>query len=142
MRSSKILQEAKSTIYAQEEMPLSIKRSAWDLFQHELENINPATSKVFTARKALSNTLKWMAQQKNRQVAALRKLTPTQKKILRLLVEKGLTQKHIALQLQRRQRTIRHHMSQMKIKVGLESLYQVVAVAVELGWVSAPPVKE
>lgn len=141
MRPSKILKEAKATIYEQE-MPLSIKRSAWELFQHELQNTNPATSKIFTPRKALSNTLKWMTQQKKRQVAALKKLTPMQKKILRMLVEEGLTQKQMTLRLQRSPTAIKHHMSQMKIKVGLGSLYQVVAVAVELGWVSAPSVQE
>jgi DNA-binding NarL/FixJ family response regulator len=141
MRSTKILQEAKATIFAQE-MPLSIKRSAWALFQHELQRTDPVTSKTFKVRKALSNTLKWMEHQKKRKMAALKKLTPTQKNILRLLVEKGLTQKEMALQLQRAPRTIKHHMGQIKIKVGMESLYQVVAVAVELGWVSAPQVEE
>jgi len=141
MSSPKILREARSTIYAQE-MPLSIKHSAWALFKHELNNINPATSKPFTHRKALSNTLKWMEHQKKRKVAALKKLTPMQNKIVHMLVEEGLTQKQISLNLNKGSTTIKHHLRQIRMKVGVASMYQVVAVAVELGWVSAPPVQE
>lgn len=134
------LKLARATIFAHE-IPLSIKRSAWALFQHELDRMNPATSKAFSQRKALSNTLRWMAQQKKRQEKKLKKLTPTQNKIIHMLVVEGLTQKQMALRLNRELRTIKHHFAQIKIKVGLASMYQVVAVAVELGWVSAPEVE-
>jgi DNA-binding NarL/FixJ family response regulator len=141
MRSSKILREARSTIYAQE-IPLSIKHSAWVLFQHELNKLNPATAKPFTIKRALSNTLEWMEHQKERRQTALKTLTPMQKKIVRMLVEEGLTQKQISLNLHKGSTTIKHHLRQIRMKVGVASMYQVVAVAVELGWVSAPPVRE
>ena len=47
MRRSKIMQQAKETIDSQEATPLSIKRSAWILFQHQLSRTNPATGKLF-----------------------------------------------------------------------------------------------
>ena len=133
-----MMQEAKQTIYAQEEMSLSIKRSAWTLFQHELGHINPATSKPYTPRKALSNVLKWMALQKARQDEALKNLTPTQRKLIYFLVVEGLTQKQMALRMDRELVTIKQHFAQIRTKLGVESLYQVVAVAVERGWVNAP----
>ena len=83
-----------------------------------------------------------MEHQKKRKVAALKKLTPMQNKIVHMLVEEGLTQKQISLNLNKGSTTIKHHLRQIRMKVGVASMYQVVAVAVELGWVSAPPVQE
>ena len=132
-----MIQEAKQTIYAQEDMSLSIKRSAWTLFQHELGRTNPSTSKPFTPRKALSNVLKWMALQKSRRPEELRYLTPTHKLILQLMVE-GLTQKQIALRLGRAERTVVRYCVEIRQLVRVDSIYQAIAVAVERGWVNAP----
>ena len=140
--SSKTIQTARQIIYSQEMVPLSIKRTAWILFQHELTREDPRTLKPFTARKALANTVKWMALQRERQEAGLRQLSPMQKTILHMLVRDGLTQKQIAFHLGRNTDTIKHHCERIRKKVGVNSMYQVVAVAVSLGWISAPQVKE
>jgi DNA-binding NarL/FixJ family response regulator len=132
------MQQAQQIINSQSDMSLGIKRSAWLLFQHELGKTNPATSKPFTVRRALSNTLKWMRQQKARQDAALQQLTPTQRTIIRLVVEEGLTQKEVALRLGRELVTIKKHVAEIRSRMGVSSLYQVVAVAVERGWVNTP----
>jgi DNA-binding NarL/FixJ family response regulator len=141
MKPSKTIVQAKQIIFSQD-VPLLIKRSAWVLFQHELEKTNPATSKAFTQAKALLNTLNWITQQKKRQDDGLKNLTPTEKKIIQLLVVQGLTQKEIALQLEREYITVKRHLANIRRKVGVASMYQVVAVAVERGWVSAPKIVE
>jgi Response regulator containing a CheY-like receiver domain and an HTH DNA-binding domain len=132
------MQEAKQTIYSQEDMPLSVKRSAWALFQHELGRINPATQKPFTARKALANVLKWMALQRVRQREGLKYLPPMHRKILQLMVNDGLTQKQIALRLGKAERTVKRYCIEIRELVQVDSIYQAIAVAVELGWISAP----
>ncbi len=139
--SKKSVAKARQIIFAQEMISLSIKRTAWILLQHELIREDPQTCKPFTLRKALSNTLKWISMQRHRQEAGLRQLSPMQKKIIEMLVIEGLTQKQIAYQLKRDPDTIKHHCERIRKKVGVESMYQVVAVAVELGWVTAPQVK-
>ena len=131
------MMRAKLIIYEQA-APLSIKQSAFMLYRHELSRIDPATSKPFTSRKALSNVIKWMMWQKARHDATIKTLTTTQRKLLYLLIVEGLTQKQIALVLQRDQETIKHHFKVIKRQMGVSSLYQVVAVAVERGWVNAP----
>jgi DNA-binding NarL/FixJ family response regulator len=130
-------QKARRIIFSQEMIPLSIKRTALFLFEHELEREQPRTE-----NEALSNTLKWMRIMKHRQEAGLLQLTPMQKKIIELLVYEGLTQKQIALRLERDPNTIKHHCTRIRKKVGVDSMYQVVAVAVDLGWVTAPQVQE
>ena len=131
------LKQARQIIFSQEMVPLSIKRTAWFLYQHELKRAQPRT-----AGNALSNTLRWMRLMKLRQEAGLLEITPMQKKIIELLVYEGLTQKQIALRLERDPDTIKHHCERIRKKVGVDSMYQVVAVAVDLGWVMAPQVQE
>jgi RNA polymerase sigma factor (sigma-70 family) len=141
MKPSKTAVQAKQIVFSQD-VPLLIKRSAWALLQHEMNRTNPATSKVFTQGQALSNTLKWMAQQKKRLDTAYKELTPTQKKVIQLLVVDGFTQKEIALQLEREEVTIKRHFASIRKKIGVSSMYQAVAIAVERGWVSAPEIEE
>ncbi len=138
MKTSKTIEEAKRII-DQQEMPLSIKRSAWMLFQHQLDRINPATKKPFTPRKALTNVLKWMAGQKVQQ--EFRQLTPRERELVCLLVE-GFTQKQMAVEMRCDLVTIKRHFTQIRRKIGAISTYQVVAVAVERGWVNAPRIDE
>ena len=131
--------KARQTIHAQE-TPRSIKHSAWYLFRHQLADIDPLTS--VEIKQALAHTLAWMQEQKARQEAALKRLTPMQNKILHLLVEEGLTQKQMALRLNRKRSVIQHHYAQIRLKMGVPSMYQAVAVAVESGWVNAPHIKK
>lgn len=137
--SKKSMTKARQIIYSQA-MSLSIKRSAWILFRHNLTQIDPKTGRLFTRRKALANVLKWSSAQQSRLDTGLRQLSPMQIKIVEMLVRDGLTQKQIALQLHRDPDTIKHHCERIRKKVGVESLYQVVAVAVDQGWVTAPQV--
>lgn len=131
------LENARETIYAQEAL-LSVKRSAWALYQHELTQTNPLTHRRYTPRKALSNVLRWMAVQKKRGNMAPIELTPTQKQVLRLLVFDGLTQKQIAFVLHKSDRVVRDHFANIRARVGVTSTYQLVAIAVEYGLVAAP----
>ena len=95
---TKAKENARDIIYAQEAL-LSVKRSAWALYQHELDQLNPLTHRRYTSRQALRNVLRWMVLQKKRGAMAQIILTPTQKKVLDLLVLEGLTSKEIALRL-------------------------------------------
>lgn len=136
------MQEAKQTIFNQEDMPLSVKRSAWTLFQHQLGQINPATAKPYTPRKALSNVLKWMAIQKSRHEEGLKRLTATHKKILHLLATEGLTHRQIAYRLGSTPRMIKWHYAQIREHLHVDSMHQAVAIAVFEGWISLPPVND
>ena len=133
------MQQAQQIINDQLDMPLAIKRSAWILFKHELSRTNPATTKQYTAHKALSNVLKWMAGQKA--MLNFKQLTPKERELLVLLLE-GLTQKQMALELGCELVTVKQHFSRIRRKVGVISTYQVVAVAVARGWVNAPKMEE
>lgn len=133
--SKQSVTKAKQIIDAQD-VPLSIKRSAWFLFQHELSRqprIKP--------RRALSNTLKWLRHQKARYAEPLRQLSPMQRKILQMLVEEGLIQKQMIVELGIGRQTVYHHYAKIMKKLGVESMYQAVAIAVEHGWVNPPKVK-
>ena len=118
---------------------MPIKRSAFVLFRHELSRNNPHTSRPFTPHQALLNVLKWMTGQKAMQ--NFRQLTPKERELICFLVE-GLTQKQMALELGCDPVTIKRHFSQIRRKVGAISTYQVVAVAVERGWVNVPVMEE
>lgn len=139
MKLSKSMTQAKQTIFEQD-APLAVRRSAWVLYQHELTRIDPSTSKLYTPRRALANTRRWMAEQKERRKR--KRPTPMQRQILYLLVVEGLSQKQIAYRLRRTDRVIKMHFSQMRVQMGLKSLHQVVAVAVERGWIDAPKLED
>src|SRR5687768_3440705 len=115
------LKNARQTIYAQDAL-LSVKRSAWALYQHELTQINPLTHRRNTPRRALSNILRWMALQKKRGRMATIDLTPAQKRVLSLLVGEGLTRKEIALRLGKKPVTIDWHMKQISNRLGVHSV--------------------
>ena len=133
----KSIERAKKIIFEQK-APLAVRRSAWRLYQHEINRINPATSRLFTPQKALSNILRWIAERQSRR----RRLTPTQMQIVHLLAREGLNQKQIAGRLKRRERTIKMHFARMREQLGVDSMYQVVAVAVQRGWIKAPKLED
>jgi DNA-binding NarL/FixJ family response regulator len=63
-------------------------------------------------------------------------LTETQRLYLQFLVD-GLSQKQIAARVGRNRETIKAALSQARSRLGLQSTYQVIAVAVSQGWVVA-----
>jgi DNA-binding CsgD family transcriptional regulator len=139
MTPLKSMARARQIIFEQD-ASLAERRSAWGLYQHELTRTDPARLKPYTPRTALKNTLQWLADQRLRRTR--KRLTPMQRQIVQLLSAEGLTQKQIAQRLGRKPETIKKRCSQIKQQLGLESLYQVVAVAIERGWVDPPTMKE
>ena len=131
--------DAQRTIEQLEDVSLGIRQSAWILFQHEISRIDPETGRPYTARRALNNVLRWMAGQRARDLAV--RLTPAELRIMKLLVE-GLTLKQVALEVGVSQRSVTRHMKNVRRKTGTVSMYQVIAVAVDRGWVRAPRVDE
>jgi DNA-binding NarL/FixJ family response regulator len=134
------LENARETIYTQDAL-LSVKRSAFALYQHELTQINPLTHRHYTPRQALKNILRWMALQRKRGDMYQIQLTPTQQKILQMYVE-GLSRRQIAYRLNKTERTIQFHCAEIRTRLGLNTLHQVVAVAVEYGLVAAPQLQK
>jgi DNA-binding NarL/FixJ family response regulator len=65
-------------------------------------------------------------------------LTPIQKTILQLIVINGFTQDQVALEIRRSRDNVKKHCIQIRKKLGVTSLYQAVAVAIEKGWIAAP----
>jgi DNA-binding CsgD family transcriptional regulator len=62
-----------------------------------------------------------------------KRLTPRQIFILQMIVE-GKTQKQIALELGISRTSVKVQMSKARSKTGAESIYQLVAMAILLGW--------
>jgi len=134
-------ENARQTIYTQDAL-LSIKRSAWALYQHELTRINPRTNHPFTPRRALSNTLRWMAYQKRRGPMNAIRLSDVETEILKLRVTEGLAFKQIAYRLNLTERIVKYRMAQIRVRVGLSSTDQVVAIAIEYGLVAPPQLQK
>src|SRR5690349_8003418 len=122
-------QQARDIIYQQENVSLAIKESAWFLFRHELSKPQPPTP-----RRALQRVLHWMAGQRVRHMTV--HLTPRELQIMKMLVE-GLTLKQISVEVGISFRTVARHMQRVRRKTGTVSMYQVIAVAVDQGWVQA-----
>lgn len=125
---------ARQIIHSQPGIPLGIRRSAWLLYRIEVQKVNPRTQKLYTPRRALRNVLGWMEEQRMHQ--DMRRLTPRELEIVRLIIE-GLTQKEIALRFDCSLDNVKDHLRRVRRKVG-GSMYRVVAVAVEYGWVPPP----
>lgn len=129
--------KAQQVIFEQD-VPSAVRRSAWLLYQHELSRINPVTCKPFSSQKALSNILRWISEQKSKR----RRLTPMQRQILYLLAVEGLSQKEIAHRLGRDRGTIKLRFAQIRQRLGVTSMYQVVVLAVQHGWIRLPQVEK
>ena len=67
--------------------------------------------------------------------------TPTQRLYLQLLAD-GLSQKQMACKLGKSMGTIKLSFRKVRDRLGLQSNYQVIALAVSRGWVKVPPFEE
>lgn len=129
------VEQAREAIFSQRGLLISIRRSAWWLFQHEMTRTDPHTGQFYTPRKALENTLNWMADQAEVLERVKQEPTQMQRRLLQMLAE-GKTPKQIAYELGKNARTLRVHFSHIRSRLGVETMYQVMAVAVKKGWVS------
>jgi len=122
--------QAKETIFTQP-VPAGVKQSAWWLYQHEMGKIQPTP---YTTEKVLTDVLLWMDEQ--RLLIETLKMTPTQeqRRMLQMLAE-GMSQKQIAHALGANARTTRVLFMRMRDRLGMHTLYQLMATAVEKGWV-------
>lgn len=121
---------AKDLIFAQP-APAAVKQSAWMLYQHEMAKTKPTP---YNNEKALTNVLLWMDEQ--RLLMELLKKSPTdeQRRMLQMLAD-GMSQKQVAHALGENVRTTRVQFMRMRNRLGMDSLYQLMAIAVEKGWV-------
>lgn len=71
-----------------------------------------------------------------------RPLSPRQTEILLLLVEGGMTQNQIARRLECSRITVAMHLRKIRERLGVETLYQAVAVAMSNGLVNVPKQNE
>lgn len=131
------LPEAKRKIFEELEAPLSVKRSAWRLYIHELQKTE--NGRPVSPRRALSRVQDWVSLQVERQRIASFRLSPIQKRILYLMVVEGFTQGQAAIELDRSHETIKRYCINLRKQLGVVSFYQVIAIAVEMGWIPAPP---
>lgn len=131
------ISQARKTIFSQE-VPLPIRRSAWKLFRHEIERIDPKTKRAPTPKRALERVIAWMIVQSEREAKSNFKLSTIQKRLLYLIVVEGFTQNQAALELDRSRETVKKYCINLKKQLGVDSFYQVVAIAVYKGWIPAP----
>ncbi len=134
IKSLPFVEKAKTIIFSRRDLLMSIRRSAWWLFRHELDRVDPATGRLYTPRRALKNTLRWMDEQATFLERIKQEPTQLQKRLLQMLVD-GHSQKQIALQLGISERTINTHFSRFRISVGAKTVYQALAFSVSRGWV-------
>lgn len=135
MDSTFDLSEFHNTIFSQEDISLPVKWSAWGLFLHELEW---PKKRSISPRKVLKRILAWMSIQKKKESLMPFEIKPIQKRILYLLAVEGKTQGQAALELHRSHETIKQDCRSLKRSLGVDSFYQVIAIAVALGWIPPP----
>lgn len=123
------LQQARDLIFSRKDVPVRVRSCAWWLYGHELEKAPHLGESVLAA------VLRWMDEQ--RLLEARRRLEPNplELRLLRLLICDGLTIKQIALQTGRRTGTMRLRFKRMRERLGDLTMYQLVALSVERGWV-------
>ena len=125
--------QAKDTIMDQP-LPLRVRDTAWWLYQYELRRIDPSTKKPYAPHKALEHTLKWMYEQLL--LIESQKLRPNdkQRRMLQMLAE-GMSEKQIAFELGMNPQTARGTFLRLRTRLGMASLYQLMAHSVQKGWV-------
>ena len=126
VKSSKVLLDAQNTIRDQADLPPRLKRTASRLFAHEVRRGRPP-------RVALRSVLTWMDDQRRAIERARRLPTPTQRKILQLLIE-GKNRKQAAYHLRIGHVTVRQYCSEIVRRMQVDSLYQAIAIGVRDGW--------
>jgi DNA-binding NarL/FixJ family response regulator len=65
-------------------------------------------------------------------------LSEEERRILHMLAVEGYTQDRVALEISKSRETVKRYCRKIRETIGVESLYQAVAVAVALGWITAP----
>ena len=132
-RASVTDNNARETIFDQP-LPLPVRQSAWWLYQHELRRIDPATRQPYPPHQVLENTLKWMYEQIL--LIESQKLQPNdiQRRMLQMLAE-GLSEKQIAFELGMNVGTARVIFLRLRTRLGMQSMYQLMAHSVHRGWV-------
>lgn len=120
---------AQKTIYARKDVPVRVRDSAWMLFLHELE-------KATDEQSLLEAVLAWLDEQ--RKMEARRRMEPStmERKMLAMLACDGLTMKEIAGRTGRALNTTKHRFLRMRRRYGNLTMYQLVALSVERGWVT------
>lgn len=134
--------EAKEIIFRAEDIPLPIKRSAWRLFLHEIEKRDPKRKRAVSPKKALEAILAWMEVKKNQEDRAAYKINSMQRRILYLIIVEGFTRSQAAIHLDRSPETIKQYCINLRKQLGVDSFYQVVAIAIDRGWVPPPSALE
>lgn len=110
-------------------MPVRVRETALWLFAHEVQKVPQR------ADAALRNVLCWLDEQREKDKK--RRLEPSIKErlLLRLLVVEGLTFKQIALRTGGKVSTTKKNFQRMRNRMGDITLYQLVALSVERGWI-------
>ena len=131
---SPLIDQARETIFEQKSLLLCIRRTAWRLYEHELERTDPDTGSLYTPWKALDNVLKWMAEQSEMLERVKQEPTQMQRRLLQMLAD-GKSGKVIAFELGIHEKTLRTHFVRLRSRLGVETLYQVMAISAKKGWV-------
>lgn len=127
----KILDQSKEAIFSQQSLLMAIRRTAWWLFIHEMEN-------GYTHYEALDNVLLWMAEQSEMLERVKREPTQMQRRMLQMLAD-GKSGKQIARELGKNEQTLRGHFRRVRTRLGVDTMYQVMAISVKKGWITVKP---
>lgn len=133
-KPSPFMAKAEKVIFSQQGLLMAVRRTAWFLFCHEMTRKDPATGTLYTPRKALSNTLRWMDEQAEFMERVKQEPTQLQRRMLQMLAN-GMSGKQIAYKLGIHEKTIRTYFRRLKAKLGVETMYQVVGISVKMGWI-------
>lgn len=121
---------ARQTIFSQPGFSQAVKRSAWRLFEHEID----CKGQHATLQAALGNVLRWMDDQAKKTARSRHKPSTIDRQMLQELVN-GKTQKQIAYRFGFKLKTVHVRFWRLRERLGVETMYQVIALCVKQGWV-------
>jgi DNA-binding CsgD family transcriptional regulator len=123
-----IIDDARAKIHSRHDVRMRIRQSGYSLYLHEL-------AKRKSPDEALRAVMLWLDDQCR--IEAKRRLEPTplEKRLLQMLVQDGMTMKQIAFKTGRNLGTTKANFKRIRKRLGDITLYQLVALSVERGWV-------
>jgi len=122
---------AKEIIFARLDVRPNVRVSACWLYIHEVAK----APDIAAAEYVLVSVLRWMDEQREKEARQRLEPTSLERHLLHMLINDGLTMKEIALRNHKSTTTTKQHFKRMRSRLGDVTLYQLVALSVERGWV-------
>lgn len=134
MTEPAISSTAREVIYARHDVPLRVRDAALWLYGHELKKMRRPNENA--ALQVMERILQWVNHQKRMEMKRRLEPTETERRILHMLIVDGMTMKQIALKTGQQLGAVKLRFGRMRSRLGNLTLYQLVALSVERGWIT------